>query len=241
MKFPVQRLFVFVSVAACVVVSSSAQSADTNAYLYIAHAAPGRNISSVTNPAYPVDISIGGHCVAQGLSFGEIRGPFTMPGGNYAVMVSVANSGNPCSNSPVFSAGVKLNVGTASFGVLSVNSDHQVTGTITPISLSPVSATGSDVVVANMTPDNLTATLTAGVSTTTFVGSANFAANSFSTVGATSCECTLTVTPEESTEVVSGQIELNLVRRSVYLVALAGSIADDSVQVVGPAVIKDVF
>lgn len=243
MKFQVQRMVVFVVVSSFVFVSHSAHAADPNGYLYIAHAAAGRNISSVTNPAYPVDISIGGDCVAQGLSFGEIRGPFTMPGGSYAVVVSVANSGMPCSNSAVYSATISLSAGTASLGIVTVDTTtHQVGATVKPIDLSAVSTTLARVVVANVTQSPLTGALFHGDSTSPpAAATAEFAPNSVSALRVPVGEWTFTVNPQGSTGIATGPLELDFVARNVYLLVLAGSISNSSVQLVGPAVIGNVF
>ena len=95
MRVQLERLFRLLLVLACAALPYTAHAVDPNANLYIGHAASGRNISSTTNPEYPVDISIGGHCIAQGSTFGEIRGPFTLPAGSYLIKVERRECGQP--------------------------------------------------------------------------------------------------------------------------------------------------
>lgn len=247
MKFQVRRMVVFFVVSAFLVLSHLADAQDPNGYLYIAHAAPGRNVSSVANPAYPVDVSIGGNCVAQGATYGEIRGPFTLTAGSYAVVVSVANSAKPCSNSSAFSTSVTLTAGIASLGVISFNSANQLAGTITRIPWSATATTNSRLVVVNVTADALTALLYHGDNFNVpgqLAASANFAANSITTVRAPVGEFTLALSPQVSPPgpplTLAGPLRLDLGAQNIYLMVFAGSAAN-SVQVVGPAVIQGVF
>jgi hypothetical protein len=240
-------MVVFFVVAAFLVVSHSAYAADPNGYLYIAHAAAGRNVSTVANPALPWDFSIGGDCVAQGVSYGQIRGPFTLTAGSYPVVVSVANSAKPCSNSSVFSVSVTLTAGIASLGVISFDSANQLSGTITTIPWSAIATTNSRLVVANVTPDNLTAFLYHGDNFNVagqLAATANFAANSITTVRAPVGEFTISLSPEVSPPgpplTLAGPLRLDLGGRNIYLLVFAGSAAN-SVQFVGPAVIQGVY
>lgn len=239
------RLFLF---PACAAVAFTAHAADTNAYLYIAHAAAGRSISTTTNPEFPVDIALGGHCIAQGVSFGEIRGPFTLPAGPYSVRVSVADAVNPCGATPNFSSSVSLGAGTTSMGYIGVNNAHQLFGAIFAINLNATGTSGlgsSRAVVVNTTPDNLTATLTQGDSK---VGdpnsmplSASFPAGIVTTTSVIPGEYTLTVFPQGSTTAVTTPSEFDIGGRSVIVLLFSGSTADNTVQVIGPKAIRAVF
>ena len=240
MKVHSERFLSLFVLLACAAIPFSAHAADTNAYLYIAHAASGRNISSATNPAYPVDLSLGGHCVLQGLTFGEIRGPVTSPAGTYAVKVSVADALNPCGNAAVFSGAIVLAAGSTSLGIVTLNGSHQVIGEIFAINLSAVAAGTSRVVVANTTPDNLTGTLTAGDSGMS-PESANIAAGTVVPVTVSAGEYSLTVYPEGSSNKATGPVEFGVESRNVYLLVFAGSTANASVQSFGPLAIRDVF
>ena len=240
MKIQSQRLFLLFLVSACAAVPYSAHAADPIAFLYIAHAAAGRNLSSTANPEYPVDISIGGHCVASGLSYGEIRGPLTFPAGSYSTSVRVANSVNPCAGSSFYSATVSLAAGSVSMGIVSVNSTHQPTAQIFTVNLSAVPTYGSRIVVANTTAGSLTGTFTQGDTTASpIIG--NFPAGIVTTVAVPSNEYTAWVYPQGSSTLATGPIEFDVVSRNVYLVVLAGSAENNSVQIVGPQVIRNVF
>lgn len=173
MKVQLERMFRLLLVLACAAIPCSAHAQDPNAYLYVGHGASGRNMSSSTNPEYPVDLSIGGTCVAQGWRFGEIRGPFSLPAGAYVVKVSVANAANPCSEAPVFSAAIGLGAGTTSFGLIGLNSALQISGRIFPVNLSPVAAGQGRVIVVNETADNLSGSIVAGDGTPA-AGAASF-------------------------------------------------------------------
>ena len=240
MKFRLKTSIPILVALTCAGLSHPANAVDSNAYVYIAHAAAGRNISSTTNPEYPVDIAMGGHCVAQGLSFGEIRGPFTQPAGNYTVRMSVANAVNPCGGAAVFSATVALAAGSTSMGMIEVNSAHQVMGQLLAVDLSAVPVGRGRLIVANVSPNNLTGVLTVGDSNSSPI-SQNFAAGTVTEVLPGGGEYSATVYPEGSSTAASGPIELNLVSRNVYLVVLAGSTSNGSVQIIGPQVIRGVF
>jgi hypothetical protein len=233
MKVHVERL-IPVFVLACAAVTYAAPAADTNAYFYMAHAAPGRSISSTTNPELPVDVSIGGHCIAQGLSYGEIRGPVTLPAGSYAIKASYADAINPCGGTAGFSGTISLGAGTTSMGILT----GQSSGEIVSVNLSAVPVGVARLIVANTTPDNLTGKLTFSNSVTY---SASFAAGTVASLDSPAGVVTATVYPEGSSTAATGPIQLDLVSRNVYLAVLTGSTANGSVQVVGPQVIRNVF
>jgi len=240
MKVQLERLFRLFLVLACVSIPYSAHAVDPNGYLYIGHAASGRNISSTTNPEYPVDLAIGGHCIAQGMSFGEIRGPFTLPAGSYSVKVSVADAANPCSAASVFSAGIGLAAGSTSMGLISVNSAHQISARVFSVNLSAVPVGQGRVIVANTTSDNLIGSLTAGDGTPPPSG-ASFAAGTVSVIAVPRGEYSAAIFPQGSSTAATGPLEVEVVSRNVYLVVLAGSTANGSVQFIGPHVIRNVF
>ena len=243
MRIRLQGLLRLFLVSACAAVTYSAHAQDTNAYLYIAHAAPGRSISSTTNPEYPVDISIGGHCVAQGVSFAEIRGPFTQPAGSYAVNVTVADSTNPCGGPSSFSAGVALAAGSTSLGIIEVNSAQQVTGQIVPVNLGAVSAARARAIVVNTTTSSLTGVIYQGDGTLSPL-SADVPAGTVSQINVVTGLWNLNFYPlgmSETSPAVEGPTEFEVVSRSVYLMVLIGSTADDTLQLVGPREIKGVF
>jgi len=240
MKVRLEHPFLLFVISAYAAVSYSAHAADPNAYLYIAHAASGRSISSATNPEYAVDISLGGHCVAQGVSFGEIRGPFVQPAGALPVKVSISNSANPCGGSVVFSPTISLSAGSTALGILTVTSAHAIGGQIAAVNLSAVLVGRGRLIVANVSPDNLTGALSPGDSTSSPI-TQNFAAGTVSEALPGAGEYTVTVFPEGSSTAATGPLEFDVVSRNVYLVVLTGSTTNNSVQVIGPRVIRDVF
>jgi hypothetical protein len=82
------RTRVFVQlVALCFVLAAYGFAAD-NAYLYIVHGIPGRDIADNLNPGFPVDVLISGTCLARGLTFGNTTGPLSFSTGTYDVQVS---------------------------------------------------------------------------------------------------------------------------------------------------------
>lgn len=72
-------------------------AAAQNASLYAVHGIPGDELGLAV--ALPVDVTANGSCVAalNGLTFGEIRGPLSLPAGSYAIEVKLANAIDPCS------------------------------------------------------------------------------------------------------------------------------------------------
>jgi len=216
------------------------QAQDTNPYLYIAHAASGRNISSTTNPEFPVDISVDGYCLVKGESFGEIKGPLAGPAGDYGFVVSPANSALPCSNPAVYSVTVPLAAGSTSLGIITLDASSHIIGQLYGLDLSTVPAGSGRVVVANATQQSLSATLTNSGSGG---GSASvsIAANSDEESYAPAGEYTGSVYLDGSTTPVIGPLNVAIASRDLYLYVLAGSATNESLQLIGPKVIRDVF
>ncbi len=72
------RTRVFTQLAALLLILGVSAFAADNAYLYIVHAVPGRDIADNVNPGLPIDVLINGKtCLARGLTFGNSAGPFT--------------------------------------------------------------------------------------------------------------------------------------------------------------------
>ena len=92
--------------------------AANNAYLYIVHGIPGRDIADNLNPGLPIDVLIDGDCLARGLSFANTSGPLSFPAGTYDVQISDANTLAPCTNSPITESQVTLTSGTSASAVL---------------------------------------------------------------------------------------------------------------------------
>ena len=76
---------------------------------YVVHGIPGRDLGPEVDPRLPVDVRVAGEiCLVEGLVFGEVAGPFTVPAGRYGVEISPASSTAPCSNEPVISGEVRV-------------------------------------------------------------------------------------------------------------------------------------
>jgi hypothetical protein len=223
----------------CAGFSHPAKAADTNAYLYIAHAASGRNISSTTNPAYPVDISIAGFCIAKGISFGDIQGPFTLGGGTYPVKVSVANSANPCGLSAVFNGTITMSSGTTELGILTLDASNHLTGLVSQINLSSVPWGKGRTAIYNATLDSLGATLTAPDGTK--VGEATVAPGKVLVSDNPPGIYTGTIFLPGPRTVETGPVPITLSSRNLSLVVLGGSTTNASVQLIGPKVIWGVL
>lgn len=219
--------------------SAFAQSNDT--YLYIVHAAPGRAVSSSTNPELPVDVQVNGQfCIVKGEAFGEIKGPFSAPAGTFSFKVSPANTGFPCTNAPIYQVTTNLTAGQTYFGALQVNGAHQIVGTILTADLSPVPEGQSRVVVANLSNTSLTASLTAASNNET--NSLDFVApGAFQTAMAPSGQYTGSIYVAGTPNKIIGPVSANLMPRDYYVYFLTGSTTNGSVQIVGPKAIRDVF
>lgn len=218
------------------IISGSAMAQDQNAYLYIAHAASGRVISSTTNPALPVDVSVNGICIAKGVPYGDIQGPFSGPAGTYTFLFKRANAAAACTGTAVFSASVALSPGKSYFGVLSVGATNQVTGMIFPVDLSAISSGAGRYEIVNATQQTLGAT----VSKTGFNGSV-FVQPGTLQAGLLQPGIYSTSVINTAYAVVSGPMSAEIAQRNAYLYVIAGSAAKGSVQLIGPKVIAGVF
>lgn len=237
MRMILSRMSALVILSCSTIFLGSAGAQDTNTYLYIAHAAPGRNISATANPAYPIDISANGVCIVKGEAFGQIVGPFTGPAAAYTFAVSVANTGTPCSNPPVFTApNVSLAAGTTYFGVVTLDASNNVTGQIYPADFSSIPAGQSRVVIANATGQNLTATLRHKADM-----NVDIAAGSIDEATATSGRYSGSIFLQGTDTREAGPVSIDAMSRDLYFYVLAGDASNNSVQIIGPKVIKDVF
>jgi len=129
MKLNLGRTFMLTLAVGGAMLTGPAQ-AQAQTYLYIAHAASGRNVSATANPAMPVDVSVNSNCIEKGLSFGDINGPFTGPAGSFTFKVTMANTISPCSGSTVFSAPVTLAAGGTYLGIITLNAANAPIGQI---------------------------------------------------------------------------------------------------------------
>ncbi len=89
----------------CLALSASSFAAsNNNAYLYIVHGIPGRDVADNLNPGLPIDVLIDGKCPVHGLTFGSTSGPLTIAAGTYDVQISTANTLAPCTNPELIKA-----------------------------------------------------------------------------------------------------------------------------------------
>ena len=239
MKFVLSRISALVILSCSAMFLGSARAQDSNTYLYVAHAASGRNISATANPAYPIDISANGVCIVKGEPFGAIAGPFTGPAGDYAFDVSIANTGAPCSNPPVFTVSpVSLGAGTTYFGIVTLDASNNVTGQIYPADFSIIPPGHSRVMIANATGQNLTAALKGD---TDMDNAVNITAGTIEEASLVSGRYTGAIYLEGTKTLEAGPTSVDAMSRDFYFYVLAGSASNNSVQIIGPKLIKDVF
>jgi len=147
--------------ALCFVLGVYGFAASDNAYLYIVHGIPGRDIADNLNPGYPIDVLINGKdCQVRGLTFGSSSGPFTLVAGTYSIEISEANTLAPCSNAPVINSSITLKPGDNMSAIAAINS-NQATLVTLPDELGPVVPGNGRFVFAQVADaPTLTATLT---------------------------------------------------------------------------------
>jgi hypothetical protein len=239
MKFQLKTSIPILLALTCAGLSHPVNAADSNAYLYIAHAVSGRNISSTTNPEYPVDISVAGICVAKGVSFGDIQGPFTGTAGTYLVKVSVANVGSPCGNPAVFTGTAALQASKAYLTVLTLDASNHLFGQLFAVDVSAIPLGKGRTAVFNATLDGLGATLTAEDGSK--AGEATVAPGRVLVSDNPAGMYTGTIFFIGSRRVATGPVPVTLSSKDLYLYVIAGASPNDSIQLIGPKVIRDVF
>lgn len=218
--------------------AASSHAQDNNAYLYLVHAAPGRNAG--LNPAFPVDISINGTCVVKAISFGEIRGPYAAPAGTFSFAVSFANSVSPCANAPIFSATSPTAPANTYVGVMTLDASNAFTGQLYPLNLSSIPAGSARAFVINATTQDLGATVTG---TPTTDGSGGLFAVSAGTMGVATPPLGVFYTSiyMNGTTLEAGPVQIQTLARNAYIYVFAGSPVNGSVELIGPKVIYGVF
>jgi len=114
------RTRVFLQLATLCFLAAYGFAAD-DAYLYIVHGIPGRDVAANANPGFPVDVLISGVCQTRGLAFGTIDGPLTFAPGTYEVQLSPANTLAPCTNPTIIDSQVTLAAGASVSAVASIS------------------------------------------------------------------------------------------------------------------------
>ncbi len=147
--------------AALFVVLAAYSFAADDAYLYIIHAIPGRNVASNLNPGLPIDILVNGKsCLVRGLTFGNTSGPLTLAPAQYQVQISLANTLAPCTNPAVIDSSVTLSSGQNTSAVATLLAG-QATLLQFPVNLAPIAVGSARFVLVNSADaPALTATLT---------------------------------------------------------------------------------
>ncbi len=105
----------------------------------VVHGIPGRDVAAGLNPLLPVDVKINGSiCLLQGITFGSVSGPFTVPAGTYQVEVSLADTITPCSNAAVIKGSIALTSGKETAVVAALSPKGAPTAYAFPLDLSKV-------------------------------------------------------------------------------------------------------
>lgn len=238
MKFRYLLLFAISACYCLFATTAKAQSTDT--YLYIVHGAPGRSISSSTNPALPVDVMVNGSvCLVQGMAFGDVKGPFEAAGGSYTFKVSTANSASPCSNPSIYEVTTNLQANETNFAVIGVTPQQAVTGYLFAANLNSIPVGQSQASVINVSDATLNASLT---------NTSNSSTRSLSNIGVDTEQVafppsgmyTGSVYLSSNQQQVFGPISVDLQPRNLYAFFLVGSTANGTLQIIQKT-IKDVF
>jgi Domain of unknown function (DUF4397) len=121
----------------CFVLAAYGFAAD-NAYLYIVHGIPGRDIADNLNPGLPIDVLINGEsCLPRGLTFDNTSGPLSFPAGTFEVQISDANTLAPCTNPPIIDSKVTLTSGASVSAVAAISGGQpallQFTDNLSPV------------------------------------------------------------------------------------------------------------
>jgi hypothetical protein len=110
-----------------------------NASVYAVHGIPGEVLGPQADPSLPVDVSVqGGGCISalNGFTFGEIRGPLSLPPGAYTLEIRPADSIAPCSK-PVLL--------TSPAVAVAANRSYSVVAHLTAAGAPTISAFANDV------------------------------------------------------------------------------------------------
>jgi Domain of unknown function (DUF4397) len=241
MEFKMKRPLALVAVMGSAVVALCAQASAQNAYLYLVHAAPGRNIVAPAptavlpnpSPSLPVDVSANGSCFAQGVSYGDIAGPLSGPPGTYVLLVTQADSGTPCTGATVFSAVVTFDPGATYVGVLSVDANGELTGTVYTPDFSSIPEGQGRLALVNASLDQVFVTL---ASTGPYPVPPSALTVFTPTFGIFEAGIW-----DSGQNLLVGPTNVEIQQRAFYIYAIAGSVANGSIQLIGPKKVLGVF
>ena len=234
------RTRVVLQVAVCLVLAAFGFAADTNAYLYIVHGIPGRDLADNFNPGYPVDILINGKtCLVRNLAFGSSSGPFTLAADTYNLAISQANTLAPCTNAAVITSSVTLTPGENMSAVAAINSSQPILVTLADDLFSVVPGNARFVFAQVADAPALTATLTQLYVKVPQTFTLTSAPDTEQWVGVPAGTYAVIVTAEGSTTVLTSE-QIYLADQSVTLTYAAGEALNNTVGLVTRTV-RDVF
>jgi hypothetical protein len=224
--------------ALCFVLGVNGFAAD-NAYLYLVHGIPGRDIADNINPGYPVDVLIDGECVVRGLTYDNTSGPLSFAPGTYSVQISESNSLAACTNATVIDSTVTLSAGASVSAVAALSGGQPALLTFTD-NLTPVTPGNARFVFANSADApalQVTLTQLFVKNPQTFTATAKPNAQAVITVPYGTYS--VTVAAAGSTTVLASEQE-TLPNQSATFTYAAGQAANNSVGLVNRTV-RDVF
>jgi len=234
------RTRVVLQLAALCFVLGTYGLAANNAYLYITHAIPGRDIADNLNPGYPIDVLIDGKdCLVRNLTFGNTDGPYTLAAGTYAVEISESNTLAPCSNAPVITSSVTFKPGDNTSAVAAISADQPILVTL-PDDLGAVVPGNGRFVFANVADaPELQATLTqlSVKNPQTFTVTATPDTENW--IGIPAGPYSVQITESGSTTVLTSE-NITLQDQSVTLAYAAGEALNNTVGLV-TKVVRDAF
>jgi Domain of unknown function (DUF4397) len=225
--------------SALIVNSANAQTAS----VYVAHAASGRSVSSTGSPEMPVDFMVSsnpdlsnGTCIAKGVTFGQIAGPWSWPAGPYWIQWTAANTVTPCSGAPVYTSSILVAAGSTYIGVLTLDASNNVVGQLYTPDLSSIPPGSGRIEVANASLDTLNASISGTNGTNTAVNAPGNILEA-TVPGGLYTSTILT----QSNQVLVGPVAVQIETRNWYFYVVAGSTATNSVQLIGPKLIRGVY
>ncbi len=234
------RTRVVLQLAALFLALGASALAQGNAYLYVVHGIPGRDIADNLNPGLPVDILVNGKsCLIHGLTFGNSDGPYTLAAGTYDLQISLANTLAPCTNAVMLASQATLTPGENSSVVAAISGTQPVVLQFTDFLLPVVPGNARFVLVNSADAPALHATLTqVGVKNPqTFAGSAD--PDTQTAIPVPAGAYLVQITAAGSTKVLTSQ-QMTLGDQSVTYSYACGEALNNTVGLVNRT-IRDVF
>lgn len=128
--------------------------------------------------------------------------------------------------------------GTTYFGIVTLGASKEVIGQIYSVDFSAIPSGESRVEIANATEQNLAAALERDRD---LDNTLDISAGSIEEATLTSGRYSGSIYLQGTKVQEAGPASINASSRDLYLYVLAGSASNNSVQIIGPKVIKDVF